>query len=666
MKKAPAAREVEKLKELIRRHDYKYYVLNSPEIPDDEYDRLFHRLVELEREYPELATPDSPTRRLGDRPLERFKPYRHEVPMLSMDNTYSEKDLEEFVRRNRRILAGDSFEFTVELKIDGVAVALLYEDGILVTGATRGDGSVGDDITPNLRTVRSLPLRLEGKGLPPRLEVRGEVYIDKKSFELINADREEKGEPLYANPRNLAAGSLKQLDPKITASRRLNCWIYSTPYPERLGCSGQHQLLGRLRAIGFRVNPHYRRCSGLDEVIAFSREWQDRKSELDYVVDGMVVKVDSFDLQRRLGQTSRAPRWQIAYKFPAERRTTRLRDIVVQVGRLGKLTPVAVLDPVEISGTVVRRASLHNLDEVERKDIRVGDEVLVEKAGEIIPQVVSAAKEKRTGKEKKFTMPSKCPSCSGPVIRPEGEVAHRCENISCPAQVKERLRHFASRRAMDIEGLGPKLIEQLVNKGLVATVADLFSLKKEDLAGLERMADKSAENLVSAVGEAKERPLDRLIFALGIRHVGSTAARTLAVRFGDIERLAAASAPELEKINEIGPIMAASVERFFQNRKNRELIDRLKKAGVKTRRDEGAGAGDELAGRTFVFTGALEGFTRPEAEELVLARGGRPSSSVSRKTDFVVAGDNPGSKLEKARSLGVKILSESEFRKMMG
>ena len=666
MKSSKAKKKIEELRKRIRRHNYLYYVENNPEITDRDFDRLYRELLELEKEFPELATPDSPTRRVGGEPLAEFKPYRHEVPMLSMDNTYSEDDLREFEKRNQRFMPGAEFTYTVELKIDGVSVALIYEKGCLVVGATRGDGVTGDNITQNVKTVRSIPLRIQGKNSPGKVEVRGEIYIDKKRFARINQEREERGEPLYANPRNLAAGSLKQLNPKITAARRLDSWIYYMPHPEVLGCESHYELLKKLGDLGFRVEPHAKTCRDMDEVIAYCRSWQEKRQELDYVVDGMVVKVDAYPLQRRLGATSRAPRWQIAYKFPAERQATRLLDILVQVGRLGKLTPVAVLEPVHLSGTVVRRASLHNQDEIDRKDIRIGDTVWVEKAGEIIPQVVGVLKEKRPNGAKKFQLPQRCPVCGGPVVRSPGEVASRCENISCPAQVRERIKHYASRRALDIEGLGEKLIGQLVARGLVRSPADLYSLRREDLLGLERMAAKSADNLLAAIEESKSRPLDRLLFALGIRHVGRTAARTLGRHYHSLAGLARAPAAELEDIPEIGPIMAASIEQFFHNERNLAVIRKIEEAGVKTKEELEETPGDRsLDGKTFVFTGALKEFTREEAAEEVLKRGGRPSSSVSAKTDFVVAGESPGSKLEKAKKLGVKIISEAEFKKLL-
>ncbi len=667
MKKTAAEKRIAELRREIRRHDYLYYVKDSPVISDREYDRLYRELVDLEAEFPELITPHSPTRRVGGEAQKEFRPFRHRIPMLSIDNTYSEEELRQFETRNRRLLPEAEFTYTVELKIDGVSVALIYHNGVLAAGATRGDGVTGDDVTANLKTVRSIPLNLEGDRAPPELEVRGEVYIEKARFARINRDQEERGETVYANPRNLAAGSLKQLNPAVTSTRSLKCWIYAAPSPRELGVEGQHRLLEKLEELGFPVEPNYRYCRDIEEVISCCRRWREKKNRLGYMVDGLVIKVDSFALREELGATSKSPRWQIAYKFPAEQKETRLENITVQVGRLGTLTPVAELAPVVISGTTVRRAGLHNQDEIDRKDIRVGDRVLVEKAGEIIPQVVSVLKEKRTGEEKKFRMPGRCPACSRPVTRAEGEVAHRCLNISCPPQVRERIGHFASRTAMDIRGLGPKLIEQLAARGLVSAPPDLYRLKKEDLVELERVGEKSAGNLLRAIAASRDRPLERLIYGLGIRHVGRTAARILVGEGLDLEKLAQDPPEELERIPEIGPIIARSIAGFFANPGNREVVEKLKEHGV----GAGPAAGSaprsgELAGMTVVFTGSLERYSRTEAEELAAGLGGRPSSSVSSRTNLVVAGENPGSKLEKAKKLGIKVISEREFAKLVG
>jgi len=667
MNRKEAEVKISKLRKEIRHHDYIYYVKDAPEISDYEYDRIYHELEALEREFPELITPHSPTQRVGGEAQKKFEPYQHRSPMLSMDNTYSEDELREFERRNHRILPDADFSYVVELKIDGVSVAVIYDEGVLSVGSTRGDGRTGDNVTSNIKTIHSIPLRLPADESPPRLEVRGEVYIDKRDFAEINRRQEEEGKEFYANPRNLAAGSLKQLDPKISAARRLRCWIYASPDPQILGCKYHSQILNRLEELGFPVEPHHEKCSTIEDVIRYCRLWQEKKNQLDYMVDGMVVKVDSYALQERLGSTSKSPRWQIAYKFPAEQEETKLEDIVVQVGRLGKLTPVAVLAPVRLSGTEVSRASLHNQDEIDRKDIRIGDKVLVEKAGEIIPQVIHPIKDKRTGKEKKFRMPDKCPSCGGPVVHPEGEVAYRCENISCPDQVRERLKHFASRTAMYIRGLGPKVIEQLIEKNLVKSPADLYRLKREDIIGLERMAEKSAHNLLEAIYKSRESSLERLVYALGIRHVGRSSARTLVEEYPDLEKLEKASPRQLEEIPEIGPVMAQSVHSFFANQDNLKVIRELQEAGVgipqgkaKKREDPG-----RLQGKTFVLTGTLDNYSRADAEEMIRAEGGRAASSVSKKTDFVVVGENPGSKADKAKGVGVKVISEKEFVDML-
>lgn len=665
MKKNQAEKRIAELRREIRRHDHLYYVKDFPIISDGEYDRLYRELVDLEARYPELITPYSPTQRVGGEAQKEFRPFRHRIPMLSIDNTYSEEELRQFETRNRRLLPEARFSYTVELKIDGVSVALIYRDGTLAAGATRGDGVTGDDVTANIKTIRSIPLNLEAAA-PAEFEVRGEVFIEKARFARINRVQEEQGEAVYANPRNLAAGSLKQLNPAVTATRSLKCWIYAATRPRDLGVEGQHQLLKKLEGLGFPVEPNYRYCADIEEVIACCRDWREKKNQLDYMVDGLVVKVDSFTLREELGETSKSSRWQIAYKFPAEQKETRLEKITVQVGRLGTLTPVAELEPVVLSGTTVRRASLHNQDEIERKDIREGDRVLVEKAGEIIPQVVSVLKERRTGKEKQFRMPKECPVCGSPVTRAAGEVAHRCLNITCPPQVRERIGHFASRPAMDIRGLGPKLIDQLVAGGLVCGPPDLYRLKEEDLLSLDRMGKKSAGNLLQAIAAGKNRPLERLIYGLGIRHVGRTAARILVEEGLTLEVLAESSPKDLENIPEIGPVIAASINGFFSHPRNREIIEELKKNGV------GAGMPPpppartgKLAGKTVVFTGALEKYSRPEAEELVVSLGGRPSSSVSSRTDLVVAGGDPGSKLAKAKKLGIRILSEEDFVKLV-
>jgi DNA ligase (NAD+) len=563
------------------------------------------------------------------------------------------------------------------LKIDGVSISLLYEKGKFVRGATRGDGFKGDDITVNLKTIRSLPLNIntkKGTKIPILFEARGEVYMPRKAFLEINKEKEKNGEELFANPRNAAAGSLKLLDSSIVSKRHLNMWIYGVGYTEGAAFKTQFEALEFLKEAGFRTNPHIRRCRSIEEAIAYCDEWEGKKDSLEYDIDGMVIKVDSFLHQRELGETTKSPRWMIAYKFPAERRETALEDIIVQVGRTGTLTPVAVLKPVELSGSVVSRATLHNQDEIMRKDIRIGDHVIIEKAGEIIPQVVEAVKSKRKGTEKKFSMPKKCPACGGKVENIEGEVALRCENLRCPAQLKERIIHFASRDAMDIEGMGEAIVNQLVDKKMVEDYGDIYYLKHEELAGLERMADKSASNLVSAIEKSKSNNLNRLIFGLGIRHVGVRAAWILASCFGSLDKIAQAKIEEFDEIEEIGPVMARSIFNFFQTKENRRVIEKLKKAGVnienreqRTPYHKGTWQAEnrELEGKMFVVTGSLEGFTRQEIEEIIRAHGGNASSSVSKNTDFLIAGKEPGSKLDKAKSMGVKVIGEEEFKKML-
>ncbi|MDD5737958.1 MAG: NAD-dependent DNA ligase LigA, partial [Candidatus Omnitrophica bacterium] len=583
-------------------------------------------------------------------------------------NTYSHDELREFDERVRKGLGGGKYEYVAELKIDGVSVSLTYKDGMFVRGATRGDGLKGDDISSNLRTIRAIPLRLEyGAGAACRgtMEVRGEAYMQLESFRKINAEKEKDGEELFANPRNAAAGSLKQLDPKIVAKRGLNIFMHGIGYYEGKGLRSQSELLEGLKGLGFRVNPNYKVCDDIENVIEYCDTWHNKRSGLDYDIDGMVVKVNSFEQQKALGATSKSPRWMIAYKFPAERVKTKLTDIKVQVGRTGTLTPVAVLEPVFVAGTTVTHASLHNEDEIKRKDIRIGDTVIIEKAGEIIPQVVEAVVSVRTGREKRFAMPGKCPACGAGAKREEGEVAVRCENVFCPAQLKESIIHFASRTAMDIEGLGESITEQLVEKGLVRDYGDIYSLKAERLEGLERMGAKSARNLEDAIEASKDRPLNRLIYALGIRHVGEHIADILAKRYGSIEGLSAQKKEELVKVNEIGPIVAASIEEYFSNKVSGTVLRKLRDAGVKMKDAGRKGASSRLEGKTFVFTGELKGFSRPDAEQAVRDLGGSASSTVGKKTDYLVAGEKPGSKYDKAVKLGVKIIDEDEFKKVI-
>ncbi|HEY8394209.1 MAG TPA: NAD-dependent DNA ligase LigA [Thermaerobacter sp.] len=699
---AAARARAEELRALIRHHDYLYYVLNQPEIDDAAYDALMRELRELEERFPEIITPDSPTQRVSGRPAAPFGRVRHAEPMLSLDNAFSADELRAFDQRVRRAV-GDDVAYVAELKIDGLSIALTYEDGVFVRGATRGDGEVGEDVTANLRTIRSLPLRLRdaSRPLPRRVEVRGEVYMTFEAFRRLNEEQVARGQQPFANPRNAAAGSVRQLEPAVTASRSLDIWVYGLaaldPGPGEAPAS-QWEALQALREWGLPVNPHARRCTSLDELLAFIEEWAERRHELPYLTDGIVIKVDRFEHQRALGATARSPRWAIAYKFPAEKARTRVRDIIVGVGRTGALTPVAVLDPILLAGTTVSRASLHNADYIREKDIRIGDLVVVHKAGEIIPEVVEVVKEARTGAERPFRMPDRCPSCGSRVVRVPGEAATRCPNAACPAQQLERIRHFASRDAMDIEGLGPAIIEQLVSRGLVRDVADLYHLTAEQVAGLERMGPKSAANLIAAIDASRDRPLRRLLYGLGIRFVGERVAAVLARHFGTIDRLMAAGAEELAAVPDIGARIAESIVTFFQDEHNRRLIQRLAAAGVRAAAGEpepgsagapaaegpagaapaGPGGGTDgglavpeevrarVAGKTFVFTGGLASMTRDEAQALVEALGGRATSSVSGKTDYVVAGEGAGSKLARARELGIPVLDEEQFLRLVG
>lgn len=665
-----ARREAQRLRTEIEHHNYCYYVLDRPEVSDAEYDALFDRLTELERRYPELVTPDSPTQRVGAKPVEEFRAVRHSIPMLSLDKVVSEGELAEWYRRTRDGLGGEDFEAVAEPKLDGLAVELVYEGGRFVLGATRGDGETGEDVTQNLRTIRSIPLVLRAGNapLPARLEARGEVYIEKARFAELNRRLEAAGEEPFANPRNAAAGSLRQLDPRITAARPLQILLYGVGLVEGPPLATYCEELQLLEALGFRVVQPRRLCRSLEETAAFWREMNERREDMPFEMDGVVLKVDRLDQQARLGVRSRSPRYSVAYKFPPRQATTVVRDIEVQVGRTGALTPVARLEPVKVAGVEISNATLHNQDEVDRKDVRVGDTVVVQRAGDVIPEVVSVVKEKRTGRERRFTMPANCPVCGAKAERPEGEAVTRCINFACPAQVKGRIEHFASRGAMDIEGLGEKLVNQLVETGLVRSPADLYFLTKDQLAALERMGEKSAQNLLDALEASKARPLARCIFALGIRHVGEHVADVLAQEFGSIDALAAADEARLAATYEIGPTLARSIRQFFANPENLAAIGRLRQGGVlftPVAKRAAAAADSPFAGKTFVFTGALTRFTREEAEALVRERGGKAAGSVSKKTDYVVAGEAAGSKLAKARDLGVKVITEDDFRTML-
>jgi len=658
-----ARKRVEELRKEIRKHDYYYYVLDSPIITDAEYDALVRELVELEKQFPELVTPDSPTQRVGGEPLPEFQSVEHPVPLLSLANAFEPEELRDFDRRVRQ-LAGTDVDYVVEPKIDGLSVALTYENGIFVQGATRGDGYTGEDVTENLKMIRILPLVLPSA--PRRLVVRGEAFMPKKAFARLNEERENSGEPPFANPRNAAAGSIRQLDPKVTASRTLGIYLYQILVIEGEEIKTQVEALEFLKKLGLPVQEHWCHCQNIEEVIEYCLEWTEKRHDLNYEIDGMVVKVNSLALQNSLGTTAKSPRWAIAYKFPAEQAVTRVRDIIVRVGRTGVLTPTAVLDPVQVGGVTVSRATLHNEDMIREKDIRIGDYVVVQRAGDVIPEVVRSLPERRTGEEKVFRMPEYCPVCGARVIRPEGEVAVRCTGIACPARLKEAILHFVSREAMDIEGIGPALVNQLVDRGLVKDPADLYYLRKEDLVGLERMGEKSATNLLQAIERSKNRGLARLIYALGIRYVGVRAAEILAERFGSIDALASASIEDLTGIPEIGPKIAASIVSFFREEQTKKVLEKLAKAGVKTKEEkaEAKAAEKPLAGKQFVLTGALS-IPRKEAEKLIKELGGTVTSSVSRKTDYVVVGENPGRKYDQARQLGITLLDEKAFMELV-
>lgn len=661
-----AKQYAESLREQIRYHNYRYYVLDDPEISDAEYDALMRQLQAIEAQWPELVTPDSPTQRVGAAPAAGFATVRHRVPMLSLSNAFSFDELRAFDRRVRNQLGGEPVMYVVEPKIDGLAISLLYENGVFVQGATRGDGETGEDITHNLRTVKSVPLRLMGDP-PPVLEVRGECYMSRAAFERLNAKRAEQGEPLFANCRNAAAGSLRQLDPRVTAERDLDVFLYALGYHEGLNVATHWECLELFRSLGLRVNALVRRCSSIEEVIEFCTDLEEKRSTLGYDIDGVVIKVDSLAQQQRLGTTARSPRWAIAYKFPPEEATTIVEDIIVQVGRTGAMTPLAILRPVQIAGSTVSRATLHNEDIVKQKDIRIGDTVIIRKAGDVIPEVVKPVVSKRTGREKPWQMPTHCPVCGAEAYRPPGEAITRCIGRQCPAQLVEGLIHFVSRNAMDIEGMGPAVINQLVNAGLVKSPADIYDLTFEQLVSLERMREKSARNLLNAIAKSKDAGLARVIHALGIRLVGESVARDLANHFGSIDNLMAASMEELTAVPAVGEKIAASVREFFREPQNREIIERLRAAGVKMEQERTDVASvEDIAGKTFVITGTLASMGRKEAQELVRSLGGKVSSSVSRKTDVVIVGENPGSKYDKAVELGITIWNEDEFLKRIG
>jgi DNA ligase (NAD+) len=655
---------IAELRETINHHNYRYYVLDSPEISDSEYDELMKELRQLEAEHPELVTPDSPTQRIGAPPVEAFGVVEHPQPLLSLANAFSYEDLAAWHKRVSNLLGGRQFDLVCEPKIDGLAVALTYVDGLLATGATRGDGYRGEDITQNLRTIRSIPLSIS-KEAPPRFEVRGEVYLPKAGFKKLNEERAKEELPLFANPRNAAAGSVRQLDSSITARRPLDIFVYGLGWAEGRAVPDTHwEIMQYLKSLGFKINPNIALRRSLDEVEKYHQEWAETRERIPYEADGIVVKVNSIALQQELGTVAHEPRWAIAYKFPAVQGTTKLIDIGINVGRTGSLNPYAILEPVRVGGVVISSAALHNEEDIHRKDIRIGDWVVVQRAGEVIPEIVEPIVSRRTGKEKIFHMPGRCPVCGSEVIKPEGEAMHRCTNAACPSQALERIKHFVSRGAMDIDGVGEKLCQALFEAGLIKDAADLYYLTKEQVLGLERMADKSASNVLNSIAASKDRSLARVIFALGITHVGDQYAELLAEQFHSIDQLAEASQEELSTIPSIGPKIAESIVAFFRQKGNRRIIEKLRKAGVRLEREEVKEAKPEelpLAGLEFVLTGKLESFSRSEAEAKIKALGGKAGSDVTRKTSYVIVGTDPGSKLAKAEKLGIKKLSEAEF-----
>jgi DNA ligase (NAD+) len=672
-----AKKRVDRLREQINHHNYRYYVLDSPEISDAEYDELMRELKQLEEEYPQLLTPDSPTQRVGAAPVEAFGVVEHPQPLLSLGNAFSREELQAWYSRTLKLADKERFDFVVEHKIDGLAVALTYVDGQLTTGATRGDGFRGENITQNLRTIRSIPLSVSG-GAPPRFEVRGEVFLPKAGFHKLNEERAKEGLPLFANPRNAAAGSVRQLDSRITAKRPLDIYIYMLGYAEGRATPTTHwETMEYLKSLGFKVNPNNRRLDTIDEVEEFHHTWVEKRESLPYEADGIVVKVNSLELQGRLGDIGHEPRWAIAYKFPAIQGSTRLKEIGISVGRTGTLNPYAILEPVSVGGVTIRQAALHNEDDIRRKDIREGDWVYVQRAGEVIPEIVGPIKSTRTGKEKEFSLKDKifdknkkrpaCPVCGAEVIKPQGEVMYYCSNAACPAQVQERLEHFVSRGGMDIRGIGESLSATLLREGLVRDAADLYYLKekKEQLLKLEKMAEKSVTNMLNAIDKSRDRPLSRVIFALGIRHIGEEMAEILAEHFSSIDELAKASAEGLMTIATVGPKIAQSVTTFFRQEQNRQIVERLRQAGVRLKEAKVKAEELPLSGMEFVITGSLAAFTRGEAEARIKALGGTAKDSVTKKTTYLVVGADPGSKLARAQALGIKQLKEEEFIRLL-
>lgn len=662
MKREEVKNKIKKLREELRYHQHKYHVLDNPEISDAEYDEMMNELKNLEEEYPEFKSPDSPTQRVGGEVLDEFEKVEHKSEMLSLGNAFKDQELRDFADRiyKKANIQKDDVDFIVEHKIDGLSAILSYENGIFSLGATRGNGRIGEDVTKNLKTIGSIPLKLKEE---VDLEIRGEVFIKKEDFEKLNERRLDEGKEAFANPRNAAAGSIRQLDPSIAASRPLSFLPYTLISYEKLGISSHLKALNYIKKLGFKNN-WYKKAKDIDEVIEICNEWIDKRDKIDHEIDGMVVKVNNFSLREKLGSTSKSPRWAIAFKFPAQKKTTTVKDIRISVGRTGALTPTAILEPVEVDGSTVSRATLHNEDELKRKDVRIGDKVLIQKAGDIIPEVIKVIKDKRDGSEKEFEMPEKCPVCGSKAVREEGKAVLRCTNIACPAQRRESILHFVSRDAMNIDGIGESLVDQLLGNDLVEDYADLYFLKKEDLLPLERIAEKSANNILTAISESKDRTFNRLLYALGIRYVGQRTARLITDKYHSISSLAEAKEEDLININEIGPAIAESIVHFFTEEHNQKVIEKLRKAGVKLQKEVSTKESDFLTDRRFVFTGGLSDYTRAEASEKVRNAGGRVTSSVSSQTDYVVVGENPGSKLDKAQELGIEILDEEGFNNL--
>ncbi len=671
MNNGSVEKRIRELREKIRKYDYHYYVLSESLVSDYEYDQLYKELERLEKENPHLVTPDSPTQRVGSDLTKEFPPVKHRVPMLSLSNTYNEEELYDFDRRVKENLPGNAkVEYVTELKIDGVSVSIIYKNGIFFKAATRGDGFTGEEVTNNVKTIKSIPLKVDEEKLRRKgftdFEVRGEIFMELDAFKKLNEEREKNGEKLFANPRNSAAGTLKLQDPKLVAERPLDIFVYYLLLEEEI-IETQYENLITLKELGFKVNPHFKLCKNINEVLEYCKEWENKRDDLPYEIDGVVVKVNSIEQQKILGNIAKSPRWAVAYKFKAKQATTKVRKIVWQVGRTGALTPVAELEPVFLAGSTISRATLHNIDEIRRKDIREGDTVIIEKGGDVIPKVVAVVLAERPRDSKEVEIPTECPVCGSKLYRPPDEVAIYCQNTNCPAQIKGRIKHFVSRGAMDIEGLGEALVDLLVDLGLLKSVDDIYNLKNHynELVNIEGLGDKSVNNILSAIEKSKSQPLERLLYALGIRYVGAGAARKLAAHFGTMENLMKATEEELEAIYDVGPQMSKSIRAFFENPENQKVIHRLKEAGLNFEASVSEAEPQILDGKTFVLTGSLESMTREEAKNKILSLGGKVSSSVSKKTDFVIAGENPGSKFRKAQELGVKIINEEEFLRLL-